>query len=135
MGAHVLVVEDDPAVLELVTRILQLEGYRVDAVSTSRAAMDAVQAADPDVLLLDLILPDADGVLLHGRLRRIRPGIEKRTIFMTGFSSQTPVVDYLRSLSAVFLHKPFAASELVSAVGMVARRREAAAIGAGSSRS
>jgi DNA-binding response OmpR family regulator len=135
MHPRVLVVEDDPALLELVTRILQMEGYHVEAVSTSRAAQEAVRQTDHDVLLLDLILPDADGVLLHGRLRRIRPGIEKRTIFMTGFSSQPQVVHYLQSLCAVFLHKPFAASELVSAVGHVARRKDAAAIGAGSSRS
>lgn len=129
----VLVVEDDPGLLELVARILEMEGYVVQTASSSHAALAAVQAAEPDVLLLDLILPDSDGILLHGRLRRLRPGIEARTIFMTGFTSQQPVVEYLRSLSAVFLHKPFAAAELVSAVGQVARKA-GASIAAGSSR-
>lgn len=131
---RVLVVEDDPGLLELVTRILEVEGYRVEGASSGHAAMAALQAAEPDVLLLDLMLPDADGIILHGRMRRVRPGLGRRTIFMTGFSSQQPVVDYLRSLSAVFLHKPFAAAELVSAVGQVARQA-GASIAAGSSRS
>jgi DNA-binding response OmpR family regulator len=79
------------------------------------------------------MLPDADGIILHGRMRRVRPGLVERTIFMTGFSSQQPVVNYLKSLSAVFLHKPFAAAELVSAVGQVARQA-GTSIAAGSSR-
>jgi DNA-binding response OmpR family regulator len=131
---RVLVVEDDTGLLELITRILEVEGYRVDGVSSGHAAMAAVEAAEPDVLVLDLMLPDADGILLHGRLRRLRPALGRRTIFMTGFSSQAPVLDYLKSLSAVFLHKPFAAAELVSAVDQVARKAGASTIAAGSSR-
>ena len=89
-----------------------------------------------DAVVLDLILPDADGVLLYARMRKVRPRLQGRTVFMTGFTSEEPVVEYLRSLSAEFLQKPFAAEELVRAVERVARvRSEQTASVAGSKRS
>jgi len=132
----ILIVEDDPGLLELIAQIMKLEGWDVDTASTGQAAMERIRRRSYDAVVLDLILPDADGVLLHARMRRVRPHLQARTIFMTGFTSQEPVVDYLRSLSVEFLQKPFAAEELVRAVERVARvRSEQAVTAAGSKRS
>lgn len=115
-AGKVLVVEDDPDVCEMVCRVLQETGYEVDAAATSQAAMRKVRAGDYDLLILDLILPDSDGVILQGKMKRIAPGLETKTIFMTGFTSREPVIEYLRSLSAEFLHKPFGPDDLLRAV-------------------
>jgi len=132
MPAAVLIIEDDAGLQEIMGHVLELEGYRVEIAGTAEAALRRVRARQHDVILLDLILPDADGVLLLARLRKARPGIEARTLLMTGFTSQEPVVRYLKSLSAGFLHKPFAAGELVRAVERLARARGETATAAGS---
>jgi two-component system, OmpR family, response regulator len=117
---RILVVEDDQGILELVRTVLQHEGYRVDTASTSQAALRKARARSYDLVILDLILPDADGVILLGKLKKFLPGLEGRTIFMTGFTSREPVLDYLRSRSAEFLQKPFRAEDLLDAVNKLA---------------
>ncbi|HKY33988.1 MAG TPA: response regulator [Candidatus Polarisedimenticolia bacterium] len=113
---RVLVVEDDPSVRELVCRILADQGYEVDAAADGGTALRKARGARYHAVLLDLILPDADGVILHARLRKLAPALDRRTIFMTGFTSREPVVEYLRSLGAGFLHKPFGPEELLAAL-------------------
>lgn len=117
--SRALVVEDDEQVLELVRTILECHGVTVDTATDSQTAQRRVRDQHYDVVILDLILPDCDGVILHGKLRKISPGLEKKTIFMTGFTSNEPVIDYLRSLSVEFIHKPFGPDELVNAVEKV----------------
>ena len=115
-SGRVLVVEDDQGVLELVTQILCDTGYAVDSATSSQAALSKVRGSQYDVVILDLILPDTDGVILYGKLKKLRPGLQNKTIFMTGFTSRAPVINYLKSLGAGFLHKPFGPEELVRAV-------------------
>jgi len=113
----ILVIDDDPGLLVLVATVLEAEGYSVQTAKTSKTALQKARACEFDLVLLDLMLPDADGVILHGKLKKLSPGIESRTIFMTGFTSQGPVIAYLESLGAGFLHKPFLPADLVKAVG------------------
>lgn len=117
---RILVVEDDPDLLEVVCRTLESIGHQVTGVSDSTTALAEAEAARFDLVILDLILPDCDGVILQGKLNRLSPGLHRRTIFMTGFTSQEPVVQYLRSLSADYIHKPFTARQLLDAVERVA---------------
>jgi DNA-binding response OmpR family regulator len=112
----ILVIDDDPGVLVLVATVLEAEGFSVQTARTSKMALQRARACEFDLILLDLMLPDADGVILHGKLKNLFPGIESRTIFMTGFTSQEPVIAYLESLGAGFLHKPFLPVDLVRAV-------------------
>ena len=113
---RVLVVEDDQSLLDFIGELLRERGHAVDMARTSHDALNLARLHRYDLLILDLILPDADGVILHGKLKSIIPEIERRTIFMTGFSSETPVVEYLRSISAEFLQKPFRTGQLLDAV-------------------
>jgi len=113
---RILVIDDDPNVLDLISTLLEAHGYEVQTAKTSQAALRKARINRYDLVILDLILPDADGVILHGKLKKLLPGIEGRTIFMTGFTSKEPVIDYLKSLSAEFIHKPFTPDELLRAV-------------------
>lgn len=116
---HILVVEDDPDVLDLVCRTLRSAGHTVDGASGAEEALRLAHAGAHDLLIVDLMLPDADGVILQGRLNQVDPGLKDRTIFMTGFTSREPVVAYLKSLSAHFIQKPFGPAELLDAVNGV----------------
>ena len=68
MGAHVLVVEDSALVVGALRVLLEDAGYRVSTAATVRDALDAAAAAPPDVMLLDLTLPDGDGLAVLERL-------------------------------------------------------------------
>jgi CheY-like chemotaxis protein len=61
MSRRVLVIDDDPDVLGFVKRSLEAEGFEVRTAGSGRAGLDAATAAPPDLVLLDLSLPDADG--------------------------------------------------------------------------
>ena len=69
MGAHLVVAEDDRAVRESVTRALELEGYVVTAVTEGVAALESASRPDVDLLLLDLGMPNMDGLTVCRRLR------------------------------------------------------------------
>ena len=70
---HVTVVDDDTTVTDLVREVLAADGHRVDAISDGPAALAALQAAWPDVLLLDVMLPGVDGLDLCTQLRAVSP--------------------------------------------------------------
>ena len=72
-GARILLVEADVEARAALTRALALRGYRVDAVADGRTALDRWEAARPDVVLLDLGLPDMDGLAVIRRIRRDGP--------------------------------------------------------------
>ncbi len=65
----VLIAEDDRATREALTRALELEGYRVHATRDGEEALSAIEAAAPDVILLDLMMPNIDGLTVCRRLR------------------------------------------------------------------
>ncbi|MBI2299707.1 MAG: response regulator [Armatimonadetes bacterium] len=71
MGARVLVVEDDRAMAHLVTRALEREGHTVTTVYCAADAGDALAAGDFDLLVLDLFLPDGDGLAVCSQLREV----------------------------------------------------------------
>jgi DNA-binding response OmpR family regulator len=78
----VLVVEDDRDISDLLRTALEAEGYQVRVASDGRAALQTLEAAQPDVLLLDLMLPDLDGLELSGRVRERQPGAPYLPIIM-----------------------------------------------------
>ena len=69
MGAHLVIAEDDRAVRESVTRALELEGYTVTAVTEGVAALEAASGPDIDLLILDLGMPNIDGLTVCRRAR------------------------------------------------------------------
>ena len=71
---HVLVAEDDPAVRSAVTRVLELEGYKVTAVNDGAAALSFITKTPPDAVVMDVMMPFADGftVCKEARLRGSR---------------------------------------------------------------
>ena len=69
MGAHLVIAEDDRAVRESVKRALELEGYSVTAVNDGVSALEVASGSDVDLLLLDLGMPNMDGLTVCRRLR------------------------------------------------------------------
>ncbi len=120
MGAHLVVAEDDRAVRESVTRALELEGYVVTAVTEGLAALEAASRPDVDLLLLDLGMPNIDGLTV---CRRLRSAGSRLPILV--LTARTEVSDRVSGLDAGaddYLPKPFSLDELLARVRSLLRR-------------
>ena len=112
-ACKVLVVEDDPAVRNLVSTALGSRGYRHAEVATGTAALAALTADAPDVLLLDLGLPDMDGVRI---IERLRTWSEMPIIVISARSDDADKVEALDAGADDYLTKPFSVNELLARV-------------------
>jgi DNA-binding response OmpR family regulator len=117
---HVLLVEDDPTLSELVRRNLTALGFAVDTAATVEEADGALAATSFDVVLLDLSLPDGDGVALLKELRRQRNNVP--VIAVTARDGVDDRVQGLNLGADDYVVKPFATEELVARMRAVLRR-------------
>ncbi len=131
VGVRVLVVEDERNLVGLLRGYLEREGYEVSEAVDGPAGLEAVRDVDPDVVILDWMLPGLDGVEL---LRRMRRFSEAYVIMLSARSEEADRLAGLYSGADDYLTKPFSPDELVARVKTVLRRprgtRSAAAGGA-----
>ncbi|MET9886515.1 response regulator transcription factor [Streptomyces sp. NPDC006430] len=118
--ARVLVVEDDRGIAESLVRGLRQAGYAVEGVRTGR---EALTAPSPDVVLLDLGLPDIDGVEV---CRRLRARSDAAIIAVTARGEEADRVVALDEGADDYLVKPFGLAELLARIRAVLRRRRPA---------
>ncbi|CAB4346977.1 MAG: response regulator [Actinobacteria bacterium] len=120
MGAHLVIAEDDRAVRESVKRALELEGYSVTAVADGVAALEAASGSDVDLLLLDLGMPNMDGLTV---CRRLRSAGSRLPILV--LTARTEISDRVSGLDAGaddYLPKPFSLDELLARIRSLLRR-------------
>jgi two-component system, OmpR family, response regulator MprA len=120
MDGRLLVVEDDPQVRAMLARALGYEGFEVTCVPDAAGAMAGMRTADPELMLLDLLLPDEDGLEV---CRRLREQGERIPILM--LTARDTVSDRIAGLDAGaddYLVKPFSTAELVARVRALLRR-------------
>ncbi len=117
--AHVLVVEDDPTVQEVVVRYLEREGLSVETASDGRAALERAAEHWPDLVVLDLMLPELDGIEVCRRLRAQAP---VPVIMLTARGEEDDRVVGLELGADDYVTKPFSPRELTARVKAVLRR-------------
>lgn len=118
---HIVIADDDPRLLRLVARTLELEGYQPIAFADGQQALDALCRQVPDLLLLDVMMPKLDGFTL---CRRVRDFSSVPIIMLTARGSAD---DKLRAFDAGaddYLTKPFSVDELLARIRAVLRRAE-----------
>jgi putative two-component system response regulator len=109
---NVLVVDDDAVNAQLLTRLLQREGYTVQSVADGAAAIDVVAQWAPDVLLLDVQLPKIDGFEVCRRLKTDSATRLTPVIFLTGLDAREHRLEGIKAGADDFLAKPFNVEEL-----------------------
>lgn len=118
----VLVVEDEREIADLIQFHLQRAGFEVSVVHRGKAALEAIRKSPPDVVVLDLMLPDLDGLEI---CRRIRASDEHRRIavvMVTAKGDEADVVTGIEIGADDYVSKPFSPRVLVARVKAVARR-------------
>lgn len=130
---RVLVVDDEEHITELLSLGLSMSGFEVERVATGRAALSAIEKRRPDLVVLDVMLPDLDGFDVTKRIRQ-NEGAGQRipVIFLTARDATADKVAGLRLGGDDYMTKPFSVEELVERVKAVLRR--SSGIGPGSNR-
>jgi two-component system phosphate regulon response regulator PhoB len=123
MAASILVVEDEPAIQELISITLARNGHTVRRTANAKEAYEAVAVALPDVILLDWMLPDGSGPSLARRLRTEQRTREVPIIMLTARAAEDDKVAGLDSGVDDYVTKPFSPRELESRIQAVLRRR------------
>ena len=119
----VLVVEDDPTIREVVQALLESMGNAVVAVADGLAALEHIQAGDVDLILLDLMLPDVNGLDLCLRLRGHESGAYLPIIMLTALSGEADRHAGFAAGADDYIAKPFEAGELLDRVDVWLRTR------------
>lgn len=120
MGQRVLVVDDDPTVSDVVRRYLERAGYAVALAGDGLAALAAYEREQPDLVVLDLMLPSMDGLEVCRRLRAKSSGVP--VIMLTALGEESDRVLGLQLGADDYVTKPFSPRELVLRVQSVLRR-------------
>lgn len=118
--SHVLVVDDDPSILTTVKAGLIARHFQVTAVATATAAIDSLMKSTPDVVVLDLGLPDMDGIDV---VRRIRDESVVPIIVLSADGSEARKVLALELGADDYVTKPFSIAELVARVRVALRHQ------------
>jgi two-component system, OmpR family, response regulator ResD len=121
--AKVLVVDDEPAIGDVLSRYLKRAGYQPTVAGTGRDALASADATRPDLVVLDLMLPDIDGLEVMRRLRR-DGGRRAAIILLTARGEESDRIVGLRLGADDYVVKPFSPAELVARVDVVLRRIE-----------
>jgi putative nucleotidyltransferase with HDIG domain len=118
---NVLVVDDEEAIREVVSTMLESKGYRCTAVQNGRIAQDHVKKATPDLVLSDMIMPEMDGLRLLEWLRQYDP--EVPVIMVTAIHDISTALEAIRRGAYDYILKPFEKDQLFLGVGRALQHR------------
>ena len=120
---HILVVDDEEDILELVRYNLVKEGYRVTTVASGEEALKSARSAQPDIILLDLMLPGVDGLEVCRLLKQDSKTQHVPIIMLSAKGEEADIVTGLELGAADYITKPFSPRVLVARLRAVLRRR------------
>ena len=112
--------DDEPSIVDAVATALRYEGYDVEEARTGRAALEAVAREEPDLIVLDWMLPDIAGIDVGRRVRE--RGFKSAILFLTAKDATENKVEALRAGGDDYVTKPFSLAELVARTQAILRR-------------
>jgi two-component system phosphate regulon response regulator PhoB len=125
VGNRILVVDDEPDLLELVRVNLTQAGYEVETAETGQEGLDQARRSRPDLLVLDLMLPDLSGTEVCRQIRSDRELHDVPVLMLTAKSEEVDRVVGLELGADDYVTKPFSPRELALRVGAILRRTSA----------
>jgi two-component system OmpR family response regulator len=117
---RVLVVDDEPNIADVISMALRFQGFTVESVGDGRSALEAVSTFKPDLLVLDVMLPDMEGFEIARRLSAER--VQVPIIFLTARDATEDKVRGLTMGGDDYVTKPFSLEELVARIRSILRR-------------
>jgi len=124
MSSHILVVDDQPNIVDLLATVLRFHGFAVDTAGTAAEALARAAEVRPDLVLLDVMLPDGDGLDVCRRLRAA--GSRAAVVFLTARDTRSDEIAGLAYGGDDWITKPFDVDVLLARVRAVLRRTDPA---------
>ncbi len=119
-GQRILVVDDEPSIVDAVATALRYEGFDVEEENTGRGAISSITRNEPDLVVLDWMLPDIEGIEVGRRIRA--QGYKTPVLFLTAKDATENKVEALRAGGDDYVTKPFSLAEVVARVQAILRR-------------
>ncbi len=120
VGTRILVVDDEPSIVDAVSTSLRYEGFEVQEARDGRTALRIAQDSPPDLMILDVMLPDLDGIEVTRRLRA--DGVRTPILFLTARDALEDKLTGLTVGGDDYVTKPFALAEIVARVQVILKR-------------
>jgi DNA-binding response OmpR family regulator len=105
-------VDDEPLIINFISRVLQKDGYAVDVADQADKAINLLKTKEYDVILLDIKMPDMDGIELYYYMKNLSESLVNRVIFITGDVMSVDTHRFLEKTNSVYIPKPFDADAL-----------------------
>jgi CheY-like chemotaxis protein len=117
---RILILDDEPALRRMCAKVLARVGYQVREAGSGQEALHLLEEEIPDLLLLDIKMPDMDGLTVLGRARELAPGLV--VVIITGHGSQENIAEARRHGARDVLLKPFEPGELLQSVSQALQK-------------
>jgi CheY-like chemotaxis protein len=112
--ARILVVDDEPIILDSLRKVLVLAGYSIDTVENGKEALGLIQKEDYDFVFTDLKMPEIDGIEVTKAVKKLRPDID--VIVITGYATIESAVETMKYGATDYIQKPYTEDELIEFV-------------------
>ena len=116
MNNRILVVDDTPANIQMLASTLKEKGYQISVATNGRQALDVVDRVKPDLILLDVMMPEMDGFETCRRLKASEQSSQIPIIFLTAKTETTDIVQGFELGAVDYVAKPFNSHELLARV-------------------
>jgi signal transduction histidine kinase/CheY-like chemotaxis protein len=114
--AHILIIEDEPAVLEVMQRALMRKGYYVEGTKNALDALDVLKTQTYDLIICDIHMPQMNGIEFFSEISKSSPKLVNRVIFTSGDTISRENLNFIKLAHADLLPKPFELEKLISTV-------------------
>ena len=123
-AARILILDDEPGILEVLEGILSEAGYRTEAAASGPEALGRARRDPPDLIVLDVAMPEMDGLELYQKVEQRHAALARRFTFVTGDEMAGATREALERIGAPALMKPFLPAEVRRVVQQVLRQAE-----------
>lgn len=123
-GKRVLIVDDEIEMVEMLFNLLKSDGYRVDTARNGRLALEKIQVRDYEVIICDVKMPVMNGIQLYEILKKRKPRMAERIIFISGDIINRETIRFLKTCGCMYLGKPFKIETLRRSVAHLVSTRE-----------
>jgi len=121
--AKILVVDDEPSTLQLLSQILTREGHKVQTVDNASDALERINSERYGLILLDIKLPGMSGMELYKSIQKIAQSLARRVVFITGDVLGADTKDFLSKTKAPYITKPFDIEQLKKDINCILTQR------------
>ncbi len=118
----VLLVDDDTELADTLKELLESRNFIVAVQPNGAAALREVQTIDYDVIVCDMLMPKMAGDMFYLAVKKIKPELARRFVFITGHADNPKVDGFLKSIDALVIFKPVLMEELVEMISLVLKR-------------